>query len=580
MKSLSWKIFFGFLMVIFIFTGLVLFFSFGKVKKHFNDNSIDELRLRALLVADQLESQSFNHEEIRLKLINLDGKTGTRFTLIDSNGIATVDSRINPNIIDNVGFESHFNKLKTKNIKYDIIQSSDLVSVIMLLNNNLLLKSTINLDDKTSINELLRDDIFIISLFIVMFAFFFVLFFSSKVVKPIKWLTRASRKVALGDFDNKIFIAGNDEISQLARNFNQMTEKLKDYFLLAESQQEQYLTLISSLQASLIVVNKDGKILLHNKSFEILSKTNILKGRFFWEIIPSVEFRDLIKLVEKKKKHITKELEIQNSFYLCSANFIESKNEVVVLFHDITEIKILESVKKDFVVNVTHELRTPLTAIKGFVETIEDDLSNGDDVGPYIEIIKRHTERLINIVQDLLTLSEIEQKNSHIKLSDVNIYILADNMLKLFEPKLKSKNLELIIKIEDNLPNLILDAFRIEQVLINLIDNAIKYTDFGYIKLEISRENDIIKLVIEDTGLGIPKEHHKRLFERFYTVDQSRSRKVGGTGLGLSIVKHIIMLHNGEIKVESGSGNGTKFIILIPQSHFDAKKSDNEILSI
>lgn len=580
MKSLSWKIFFGFLMVIFIFTGLVLFFSFGKVKKHFNDNSIDELRLRALLVADQLESQSFNHEEIRLKLINLDGKTGTRFTLIDSNGIATVDSRINPNIIDNVGFESHFNKLKTNNIKYDIIQSSDLVSVIMLLNNNLLLKSTINLDDKTSINELLRDDIFIISLFIVMFAFFFVLFFSSKVVKPIKWLTRASRKVALGDFDNKIFIAGNDEISQLARNFNQMTEKLKDYFLLAESQQEQYLTLISSLQASLIVVNKDGKILLHNKSFEILSKTNILKGRFFWEIIPSVEFRDLIKLVEKKKKHITKELEIQNSFYLCSANFIESKNEVVVLFHDITEIKILESVKKDFVVNVTHELRTPLTAIKGFVETIEDDLSNGDDVGPYIEIIKRHTERLINIVQDLLTLSEIEQKNSHIKLSDLNIYILADNMLKLFEPKLKSKNLELIIKIEDNLPNLILDAFRIEQVLINLIDNAIKYTDFGYIKLEISRENDIIKLVIEDTGLGIPKEHHKRLFERFYTVDRSRSRKVGGTGLGLSIVKHIIMLHNGEIKVESGSGNGTKFIILIPQNHFDAKKSDNEILSI
>jgi two-component system phosphate regulon sensor histidine kinase PhoR len=419
-----------------------------------------------------------------------------------------------------------------------------------------------------AIYNYLKIDIFALSALIFTFSFLFVIIFSFKVLNPIRELAKASRKVALGDFDNKVPIKGNDELSNLASNFNQMTEKLQGYFILAEAQQEQYLRLITSIQTGMIVIDRNGKIIMNNKSFENIIGSNIVQGHEYWEFLSQLDFKDLLETVLKKKKHTNREIEIQNNFYLCSANYIESKNEFVVLFHDISEIKKLENIKRDFVVNVTHELRTPLTAIKGYIETLEDEINDNSESANYIGIIKRHTDRLINIVQDLLTLSEIEQKTSNIELSKVDINILFENMYRIFEQKIQQKGLQFIIKPDKSIPYLKLDSFRIEQVLINLIDNAIKYTDSGYVKLEAVKKGAKIQLIISDTGLGIPKEHHSRLFERFYTVDKSRSRKVGGTGLGLSIVKHIIMLHKGEIYVDSNSGKGTKFIIEIPQKHF------------
>ncbi|MDX9790383.1 MAG: ATP-binding protein, partial [Candidatus Kapabacteria bacterium] len=301
------------------------------------------------------------------------------------------------------------------------------------------------------------------------------------------------------------------------------------------------------------------------KSFENICKTNLVQGRSYKELISHVKFYELIKSVGKKKKPKSCEIEFQNQILLCSANYIESKNELIVLFHDVTEIKKLENVKRDFVVNVTHELRTPLTAIKGFIDTIEEEIKEEDVIFPYIKILKRHTDRIINIVQDLLILSEIEQSTSHLQLSSIDINMIFDGMPRVFEQKLADKGLQLIREVNMSNPLILIDPFRIEQVLINLIDNAIKYTDKGFVKITAHRDSRNAILTVEDTGAGIPAEHHNRLFERFYTVDKSRSRKVGGTGLGLSIVKHIVILHNGDIKVESSTGRGTKFIISIPQ---------------
>ncbi|MBX3042429.1 MAG: HAMP domain-containing protein [Candidatus Kapabacteria bacterium] len=577
MKSLSWKIFFGFLLVIFTFTGLIMFFSYKTIKQYYVAIAIKNLQTyNDIISSNIIEFYDKNQlNELRAFLIDIGSKTQTRITIIDSKGNVVSDSDINPQLIDNLSSKIDVEPLISgSEISYYYLDQSILhVSsrVNISPDDFIILRVGIFFSEIINISKILRSEILLIAIFIIIFAIVFVLSFSYKVIKPISELTRASRKVALGDFDNKVFIPGNDEISHLARNFNQMTEKLKDYFVLAESQQDQYLTLISSLQAGLIVLDKQGKIVIHNKSFENICKTNIVKGRFVWELIPPIEFGDLIKAVVKKKKHITKEIEFHNLIFICSANYIESKSEVVVLFHDITSIKKLENVKRDFVVNVTHELRTPLTAIKGFIETLEDDIGSGQDITPYIEIIKRHTERLISIVQDLLTLSEVEQKTSHIQLSKANISTLFDSMIRVFEQKINTKGIKLITEIEEGLPEVIIDPFRIEQVLINLIDNAIKYTDSGYVKITACRNDGFLVLKVEDTGLGIPKEHHNRLFERFYTVDRSRSRKVGGTGLGLSIVKHIILLHEGDISIESDAGRGTKFIIQIPQKEFVIK---------
>ncbi|MBC7195598.1 MAG: ATP-binding protein, partial [Caldisericia bacterium] len=239
---------------------------------------------------------------------------------------------------------------------------------------------------------------------------------------------------------------------------------------------------------------------------------------------------------------------------------IEKTQEVLYTIFDITSIKKFEEIKRDFVRDASHELKTPLTAIKGFVETIENEVKNKR----YIEIIKRNIDRTINIINDLLTLSKLEEKRE-LEIEEFDFKDVLNSVLKIFEKKINEKGLKVLVNIEGEDTKILGDQFKIEQVLINLIDNAINYTDKGEIKITFYKENNKAIFEIEDSGIGIPKEHIERIFERFYTVDKSRSRKSGGTGLGLSIVKHIILLHKGEIEVKSEVGKGTKFKITIPQ---------------
>lgn len=229
----------------------------------------------------------------------------------------------------------------------------------------------------------------------------------------------------------------------------------------------------------------------------------------------------------------------------------------------ITRLKNMEKFKKDFVTNVSHELRTPLTVIKGFTETIECDCS--EENRRYASIINRHCDRLISIVQDLLTLSELEEKNIEIKIEEVNVKDLLENTAKIFKQKIADKKLELTLQIETSAETFRANAFKLEQVLINLIDNAVKYTEKGWILVAVKRDNSNIVIKVQDTGIGILKDNIPRLFERFYVVDKNRSRSLGGTGLGLSIVKHIVLLHKGTITVESQPGQGTKFTVTLPQ---------------
>ncbi|MFH1096870.1 MAG: ATP-binding protein [Candidatus Desantisbacteria bacterium] len=232
------------------------------------------------------------------------------------------------------------------------------------------------------------------------------------------------------------------------------------------------------------------------------------------------------------------------------------------------ELRNAERIKRDFVTNVSHELRTPLTAIKGFAETLEDEVDPKSR--RHVDIIRVHTDRLITIVQDLLVLSELEGKESNLEFEDVNIVELLENVTNLFTEKIIEKRLELKFVIDENIPHLRANSFKLEQMLINLIDNAVKYTEKGEITISIKQmpgglpQNEFVVFEIMDTGIGISEKHLIRIFERFFVVNRSRSRKLGGTGLGLSIIKHIVQLHNGKIIVESTPDTGSKFIVILP----------------
>ena len=376
-------------------------------------------------------------------------------------------------------------------------------------------------------------------------------------------MNAAAHKVAAGDFNVRVFLKSRDEIKELGDSFNYMVEKIRELFTELSLKKEQLNSIISSIQEGLLVFDKNGKIILSNDSFKKIIDESDIEDKYYWEAVRVPQFSDLIKKVtEEERNYVAEELPLKDKFFICSVTFLESREETVVILSDITQMKNVEKIKKDFVVNVSHELRTPLTAIKGFVETLEESVE--EENRNFVEIIKRNTDRLINIVEDLLVLSELEEKGTTLELEEVHLKEMIERILKIFEPRMKEKGLNLELHVEDALPLIMADAFKLEQALINLIDNAVKYTDQGTIAISLKHLDKQVMIEIKDTGIGIPEEHIPRLFERFYVVDKSRSKRLGGTGLGLSIVKHIVLLHNGTLQVKSLPSQGTTFSISLP----------------
>lgn len=248
---------------------------------------------------------------------------------------------------------------------------------------------------------------------------------------------------------------------------------------------------------------------------------------------------------------------------------LESKSFVdgcVVIFHNITDIRRTEKMRRDFVANVSHELRTPLSAIEGYSETLLDGALDDPAVcRDFVQVIHRHSLRLTQLVGNLLDLSKLESTDYKPEFLPISLQNLIQQVLMLVEDKAQEKDIEIAVDISSSLPKAMADLSSLQQVLTNLLDNAIKYTPTqGHVRVQaFQTPQNKIQVEVVDTGIGIETKYHSRIFERFYRVDKARSREMGGTGLGLSIVKHIVQLHNGEIWVESEAGNGSKFIFTL-----------------
>jgi two-component system phosphate regulon sensor histidine kinase PhoR len=274
------------------------------------------------------------------------------------------------------------------------------------------------------------------------------------------------------------------------------------------------------------------------------------------------KIQEFIARLQAERARLSGEVRADEKTLLCTGGPLDDRGGVVLTVHDITDLKNIEIVKKDFIVNASHELRTPLAAILGATETLEE--SPGKINAFSLEILKRHAERLRAIVEDLLKLAEIEEKGYRLERVAVDPGELVGNVARILAPRLKEKGLALRVEAPEGMPRLNADPFLLEQMLLNLVDNAIKYTERGEIVISLAADARDGLLVVRDTGAGIPAEHLPRIFERFYVVDKSRSRRVGGTGLGLSIVKHIVQLHGGTISVASEVGRGTTFTVRLP----------------
>lgn len=396
-------------------------------------------------------------------------------------------------------------------------------------------------------------------LFVIAFVIFLIL--TQNIVLPIKNLIAVTKRIAKGDLDISGIPESNNEIGTLAQHMQEMSVKLKESFVLISKQSETLDTMLNTIQQALWIVNSHGIILLANATFKRIVDHKNPEGKYIWEILRHPNLNHILKQALEESKNITIEIEYENAVYLCSTTLMPQSRQIIFSLLDISQIKDMEKLKRDFVSNVSHELRTPLTAIKGFVETLSEEAT--EEQLSYLKIIERNTDRLINIVKDLLLLSNLEQIHE-IDREVINMPALIENLFPLFKDKLSEKSMSLSMSVESEQVLISGDSFKIEQIFINLIDNAIKYAGKGHIQITLSLHENMLKTSIKDEGDGISKEHLPRLFERFYVIDKSRSKKMGGTGLGLSIVKHIVFLHHGKIQVHSNEHEGTTFIIYLP----------------
>lgn len=364
--------------------------------------------------------------------------------------------------------------------------------------------------------------------------------------------------------------AAKKKLESLDRELREAAQNLSDL----EKRYNSISAVFDSMVEGVIAVDRGTRIISLNPSAEKLFSISRQEAadKLFLEAFRNNEIAEIISRCLETGKFFSQEVflvwPLKRDFQVNASPIFEKGgvSGCLVVIHDITEIGRLETIRKDFVANVSHELKTPLTAIKGFVETlIEGALDNEDDARNFLKIILEHTTRLDNLVNDLLDLSQLESEGIKLELEQVELQGLADKAISSFKSKLRKRSIE----VNNELPaSLFLraDKDKLEQVFINLIDNAIKFNnDNETIKIYAQDSGKLCKVFIEDSGIGIPAKDIARIFERFYRVDKARSRELGGTGLGLSIVKHIVALHGGEAGVESTEGLGSKFWFTLPQ---------------
>ena len=338
-------------------------------------------------------------------------------------------------------------------------------------------------------------------------------------------------------------------------------------------------TIAAAMQDGLLVVDANHRVMLANRVFhEWFGLTEVVPTVPLLEVVRLPEVDRLITEALRTGEPQRLELEIGDSpnrsprFVQLSAVATRSDADeltgAVVLFHDISQLKQTDEIRRDFVANVSHELRTPLSILGGYIETlIEDPALSGDELNRILEVMKKHSDRLSALTDDLLSLARLESAHPNLQIQEVRLSELFAAIVRDWGKRFADKKLSIDVVLSPSLPVIQADAIRLQEVLYNLLDNAVKYSHpGGKIRLEAVHRDHAVEISVSDTGIGIPDQDLPRIFERFYRADKARSRELGGTGLGLSIVKHIAQMHGGNVKAESRTGHGTTIRVSLPST--------------
>jgi two-component system phosphate regulon sensor histidine kinase PhoR len=578
--KLFWKLGLIYLLMLLLVIGALGIYVVQTLKQEYLDAAYSQLESISRIAATRLPPVS--DENALQEFADWLAQSGIRITFIAEDGIVLADSDEDSALMENHAtrpeIQEAFLNGSGRAVRFSATIGRELVYLAKRYDNDidqpLVLRFSKPLYQLDEAVDAFQDRFWLIALFIMVLAGGASLLYFRVVSKRIQRLKEFSQRVAEGDFRPLPRDLRKDELSDLTGSLNRTAEELDLTIRTLTEERNQSAAILASMEEGVTVIGHDQRVLYCNQSFcrAMDISDSEWSGRPVVELIP---YSDLITFIQKAltvDKAIHGEVvvgSVQTCVFAVTAAPVHSKGSptgAVMVLHDISELRKLERVRQDFIANISHEFKTPLTAIQGFAETLLDgalnDLKNRER---FLEIIRDHASRLGRLTEDLLKLAEIEAGQLPYEARFISFSEIVNPCLETLRIKAKVKNLALEIDYPNDLPKLFGDLHSFQEILENLLDNAVRYTpNEGVIRVSAADKGNEIEISVSDTGIGILKVDQERIFERFYRVDNARSRESGGTGLGLSIVKHLVEAQGGRIKVESEVGTGSKFYVTLP----------------
>lgn len=575
-RSIRWRLATAFIVLIIVSIGGLSAYLVHFVRGSYLSNLDSQLTNQAQLVGDVSDSYFANGqtEDIGVLAKTLGEQIDARITLIDKDGVVLGDSDKNPAVMENHGDRPEvIEALSTgvgSSIRYSTTLGCDMmyVAVPVTMNGEVVGIARVSLP-LTEINKSLGH----ISRTIIagagiaaIIAILLAIQLSRTTTEPVKKLTKMAKRIAEGELDQEIRVTARDEVGDLAGAFNQMSARLREMVALLTNERDKMAAIVSTMGDGVIIVDSESRVNMVNKAAEAMFRLseNESLGNTFIEVVHDHELDEVLKKCLKTREQQTGLVETESGKQFLRVIATPLGSGSLVLFQDLTQLRRLETVRRDFISNISHELRTPITSLKILTETIQggaiEDRAVAQD---FLNKINAETDRLAQMVDALAELSHIESGEVSLKLEPVVMGEIAQQVAGRLQAQADRAGLNLEVNIPLDLPRALADKERMEQVLVNLLHNAIKFTSpGGRISISAKAEGDNIQVSLADTGVGIPANDLPRVFERFYKVDKARTG--GGTGLGLAIAKHIVEAHSGSIWAESIEGKGSIFTFTLP----------------
>ncbi|RBP68335.1 PAS/PAC sensor signal transduction histidine kinase [Alkalibaculum bacchi] len=585
------RILINFIVILFLCISAIAFGIYNTAKtEYYNVMETRLIETAQLIRLDIQTVEDFQSIKNQRKFEHFSEVTNSRLTIVSKDGQVHFDSEADSSTMKNhsnrpeiqgalngtATMSTRFSDSLDVNMMYVAIPIEIDGEIIGAIRNSIPLHTLKNVT-----NALIND--MAISIFVTLMIGSLIFYILIKnIVKPLKATTDFARKISEGNYKKRLSMIRDDEIGSLAESLNNMAKRLEYSFAKLSERNFQLESVLSNVKNGIVATDDKEQIILINEgAIQMLNLSNMedVKGK---NILTAFRIYDLYEKIKNfdYNEHDLNIFEYQFkekilSIYVKQIYYSNSiKTGFLIVIQDITQIRKYENLRKDFVANVTHELKTPITSIKGFIETLTSGGIEDENIKiKFYNIIDSETNRLIHLVEDILTLSGLDSQTTITQSEQelVNVMAYMDSIYSLMEKLAEDKDISLSIQIDEELKEVPFNSNHFKQLMINLIDNAIKYNKNGgcvIVKMYMKESNAIIE--VQDDGIGIPKRDLPRIFERFYRVDKGRSRQAGGTGLGLAIVKHIVQVNNSTIRVESIVDKGTTFFVEIPLNTEDA----------